>query len=329
MQLPKWKKKLKFLLSSIERFANTSKTVALSTGLLTLAPGQTGAQVKVPVAELTLPKTEISKYSSKFLLKSSTTSKFSAQFAQHRSHSSHSSHRSHSSHSSHFSSSSPSHYSSSGTTAPPPPKAPTAPKPELRTINFGEYVVNNRHNRTKWSRGTRTNSSSVLDEHVEVHAQGTQLTVTPRASVPGSHYNGYVTDGHWDLTSGQAVVEVVQAASQASTIFALVVDDNNWYRFVAENGTLYFESKVSGVLSSAKIAYSPSDHRFWRFRHDASNNLMLWETSSNEAKWTVRHAITPQIPITALYVELNAGTNKIVSTPGSATFDNFRIVLDH
>jgi hypothetical protein len=169
-----------------------------------------------------------------------------------------------------------------------------------------------------------------MDEQVEVFTESGQLTITPRSGFPGRSYNGYVTESPWNLTAGQASVEVVQAASsEATTSFALVIDSNNWYRFSVEGGKLFFESMIGGSLSSAHIQYNPSEHRFWRFRHDQTNNLMLWETSSKAATWNVRHAVTPQIPMTALYVELNAGTNQVVSTPGSAVFDNFQIILKH
>jgi hypothetical protein len=53
---------------------------------------------------------------------------------------------------------------------------------------------------------------------------------------------------------------------------------------------------------------------------------MFWETSSDGKQWTVKHAATAQIPVTGLYVELNAGTHQPVAGPGTAVFDNFRIV---
>lgn len=179
----------------------------------------------------------------------------------------------------------------------------------------------------KWRSGIRLYDSYTLDEQVEMLNEGGQIKITPRPNVPGRNFNGFVSESPWNLSDGVASVEVTQAAEKAITSFALVIDNNNWYRFSVQEGKLFFESMLSGVLSSANIPYNRADHRFWRFRHDPTNNLMIWETSSRAATWNVRHAVTPQVPITALYVELNAGTSEMVSAPGSAIFDNFQVII--
>jgi hypothetical protein len=162
---------------------------------------------------------------------------------------------------------------------------------------------------------------------VSVSRRSGRLEITPRSGISGLHYNGYVSSSTFDLTGKQASVEVVQAAaSTANTVFALVSDGDNWFRFVAENGTLYFQSNISGVKASANTSYNAFQHRFWRFRHDSASKLMFWETISDGKQWTVKHAATAQIPVTGLYVELNAGTYQPVAGPGTAVFDNFRIV---
>jgi hypothetical protein len=128
------------------------------------------------------------------------------------------------------------------------------------------------------------------------------------------------------MTGSSASVEVAQVATaSADTIFSLVKDTNNWFRFVAQGSTLFFQSKVGGVKSSATVPYSSVQHRFWRFRHDSTNNLIIWETSSDRRAWHVQHASTAEFDIDAVYVELNAGTYKAVSSPGVAVFDNFQL----
>lgn len=346
MEFPKWKKTLSGLLGSAGRVFDKTKLIVLSTGLLSFVTGQAATQPDAASQQLVIPNTEIKRYSSKFLLKAPVASNFAARWAQHRSHSSHSSHRSHSSHSSHYSSSAPSHashYSSSGPTAPPArtnPPARTTPRasetprrtaPKLgATITFGDYVVNSKRIIAKWRQGLRSFDSIAIDETVEAIKDNSRLKITPHPRTPGQRFYGYVSETPLNLTEGIASVEVVQVTSaEAVTSFALVIDERNWYGFSVEGGKLLFESEVGGILSSAKLDYDFPSHRFWRFRHDATNNLIFWETSSNSATWNVRHAVTPQIPITALYVELNAGTSQIVNSPGAAIFDNFQVVLKH
>jgi hypothetical protein len=165
-----------------------------------------------------------------------------------------------------------------------------------------------------------------VDELVGVSQKNGYLGITPRAGVSGRHYNGYVSAATWDVTDARASVEIVQTpASKASMTFALATDSDNWYGFVLENGTLYFQSKVNGVKSPKSIPYNASQHRFWRFRHNGSVGLLLWETSSDGLTWVVRDAETPQIPLTNVYVTLSAGSYQIISQPGTAAFDNFQL----
>jgi PKD repeat protein len=122
-------------------------------------------------------------------------------------------------------------------------------------------------------------------------------------------------------------VEVVQATlNSANTVFALGTDSNNWYRFVIEDGQLYFQQKINGVKSSASIAYDGLQQRHWRLRHDQGSDQIVFETSGDGTVWTARRSVARQLAITALRVELDAGTWGAVTTAGKAIFDNFILV---
>lgn len=331
MDSPKWKKTLKHLLVSVGRVAGISKNVALGASLLTLwSAHPSAASPRVPVNEVavtSIPTTEIKKYSAKYLLKSAASSRFVTRLVQrHRSHSSHSSHSSHAS-----------HYSSSGGTAPsrtpPSSSAPTTPSPAPRTESrvtpafgfrddFGGIVRIS----SRWSVGAPTNEGASIDPLVGVSQKNGRLEIAPLAGVNGKHYNGYFSTSTWNLTDAQATVEIVQApATKASMTFALAMDSDNWYGFVIENGTLYFQSKVKGVKSPKSTPYNASQHRFWRLRHDPATRLLLWETSPDKDTWTIRNAESPQVPLTNLYVTLSAGSYRAVSQPGTAAFANFQL----
>jgi hypothetical protein len=87
------------------------------------------------------------------------------------------------------------------------------------------------------------------------------------------------------------------------------------------------QSKVGGGKNSTDVPYSPSQQRFWRLRHEAADNQLLWETSPDGEKWAVQRRLTPQIPLTGVFVYLGAGTYLSESNPGTAVFDNLRFVV--
>jgi hypothetical protein len=163
------------------------------------------------------------------------------------------------------------------------------------------------------------------DTQVTVFERNRRLEITPLPNMKGRHFNGYMSAGEWDLTGASAGVEVVQAAEAADTVFAIGVDSDNWYGFVAEEGTLYLQSKVKGVKSPKSVPYSATRHRFWRFRLDSANNTVTWETSPDGSSWEAQRKETLQMDITAVHVTLSAGTYKETKSPGTAVFDNFRL----
>jgi outer membrane biosynthesis protein TonB len=104
-------------------------------------------------------------------------------------------------------------------------------------------------------------------------------------------------------------------------MFALTLDVNNWYRFAIENGSLLFQTTLAGVKTSVTVPYS-SQNSWWRLRHASSTNTIYWETSPDGLNWTVQRSIAAQFAITALSVELQAGTWEQETSPGTAIFAN-------
>jgi hypothetical protein len=359
MEFPKLKKRIRGLISAAGRAVGAAKTLALSAGLITAASGTAAAaQPKVPAdPRLTVSKSDISKYSTKFLLRAAGGT-FSRLFAQHRSHSSHSSHRSHSSHysggghashASHYSSSSPtpsapshaSHYSSVGPSSPPARSTPspsvvtppaTNAEPAARTakstVVMSDYFNDESTATEKWELGALTAGPSFTDEEISVSEEGGRLQISPRAGITGRSYYGYVSKSAWDMTACHARVEVAQVTGgSADTIFAIGSDSNNWFGFVVEGGKLYLQNKAAGRKNSRDITFSLTRHRFLRLRHEAAENKILWEGSGDGQKWETLRSLTPQIPLASLRVYLGAGTYQNETNPGTAAFDNFRLVV--
>src|ERR1051325_10591751 len=286
---------------------------------------------------------------------SSHSSHYSSTGSGHDSHSSHVSHYSSSSpsplpsHSSHYSGSAPpirttpslpshsSHYSGSNPptrTNPSSSESTMLPNTSLpgetgtSTVVLSDYFDDAVRAVIKWKLGCLTAGPNFTDKDVTVVERNASLEITPRAGVSTRSYNGYITQLARDFTASHARVDVFQTAEgSADTIFAIGIDNNNWYGFVVENGKLYLQSKINGRKNSATLRYDPTDHRCWRLRHEATLNQILWETSPDGTNWTILRRATPEISLDNIYVSLAAGTYTPEVEPGLAAFDNFKFVI--
>jgi uncharacterized protein (TIGR03437 family) len=213
------------------------------------------------------------------------------------------------------------------TPTPSPTPTPTpvpAPVPAAGGY-FSDDFNDNARDVSKWQANSLNEGANSFDSQMEVIEQNGVLTITPRINVQGMHYAGFVSASTWNLTGAHASVEVVQASTSADTELALVLDSNNFYRIVQEEGQIYFQDKVNGVKSGSSIAYNPTQHRFWRIRHDPDAKTIVFETSSNGASWAANRTVQPGFALTALRVELASGTYSSVGTPSSSVFDNFKL----
>ncbi|MFL6208692.1 MAG: carboxypeptidase regulatory-like domain-containing protein [Pyrinomonadaceae bacterium] len=227
------------------------------------------------------------------------------------------------------------------------PTATPTPTPPL-SDNFNTPV----RDPEKWNLGTVSQDPAAVDPLIPVVQRAGHLEITPRPNVGGEHYNGYVSVRPFDLSGGTAGVEAVQTTtSNAETIFGLGSDSQNNYRFVVtsvgnasasvkaqlarsgyhwiltETGALVlvFQVRVGGVVTQEVIPYDPTAHRFWRVRHDAPVNAILFETSPDNSAFTERYRKVLDKSVSALAVELTAGTATPTAGGGTAIFDNLNI----
>ena len=107
----------------------------------------------------------------------------------------------------------------------------------------------------------------------------------------------------------------------------LVLDGANWYGITQENGNLFFQALVDGVMSETFIPYVNATHRWWRIRHESTPNQIVYETSTDGSSWTERRRIASTVAVTTLSLEVSAGTYSSVTTPGFAIFDNVTLSL--
>jgi hypothetical protein len=119
--------------------------------------------------------------------------------------------------------------------------------------------------------------------------------------------------------------------TSANAMFTLALDSLNHYRIFSEAGALKFEKKVSNsktVLGS--VTYSATSHAFWRIRHCAAGDQILFETAPGNGgvpgTWTLHHSVGRELTITSVKMELKAGTwQSEANAPGTVVFDNFRL----
>jgi len=196
----------------------------------------------------------------------------------------------------------------------------------ISTAVFRDDFNDGTRDTAKWNVGILSRTASNFDPLMPVTEQAGTLNISPRANQTGSFYSGYVTAAVWDLTSSSVSVEVVQkAAGNSATIFSAGIDKDNWYSLRGKANTLYLESRRLGVTTSVSIAYNATTMRFWRLRHDAGTDSIVFETSPDRIVWTQRQSVARQIAITAVRIELIAGTGEAIAAPGSALFDNLEL----
>ena len=229
------------------------------------------------------------------------------------------------------------------------PAATPTPTPPLQD-DFGGA----QRDPDKWNLGTLTQPAAAFDQGVVVSQQGGQLSITPRDGAPGASFNGYVSIKSFDFTGGQLSVEVPKAAGggSAETAFALGSDALNNYRFAvmtlgaapesvraqiakhmggwdkldAAMLVLVFQVKINGVVTQQAIPYDPVSLKFWRFRHDAPQRSVLFETSADNAAYVERFRKLLEKEVSGLGVELTAGTTAAAAGTSNAVFDNLSLV---
>jgi len=234
--------------------------------------------------------------------------------------------------------------------------APTANPSPTPAPPISDDFGGNVRDPNKFNEGTLTQPPGSTDPLVTVVQQDGKLVITPRTNITDASFNGYVTVRAVDFTGATAMVQVDETADGgAQTIFSIGSNDQNFFRFVAQDPEanldaaaqsravgrldvrplttslrqLVFQARQGGVLTAMPIPYDPVAMKFWRFRHDtsAAPALMHFETSPTglEGTYTIRFTRIVPGEIGALATELVAGTAGAVQTPGRAVFDNLLV----
>jgi acid phosphatase len=178
--------------------------------------------------------------------------------------------------------------------------------------------------------------SGFTDSTVETQ-ETTALSIGPlKQNDDGSHYNGIRSTGAHNLTGGYVYVQLVQGPATntaGDAFFTIGLNVDNCYRMYVEGGSLNLQSKIGGAKQNLlTIAYNPTNHAFWRIRHNSTTGQVVFEVAPANGDvpgtWTQLHAQawnTTAVPLGSILFELKAGTWKVeTNNPGTVVFDNFK-----
>jgi hypothetical protein len=170
---------------------------------------------------------------------------------------------------------------------------------------------------------------SEVNQHLEIGPLFRQIG--------SSHYRGLASHLHYNFSGAYAYVAVVQAPGTATTadaMFTLGIDVNNYYRIYEEAGTLFIQKRFGGgsKVTMWSAAYDPTLHRYWRIKHEAATNSVVFETAADNGgtpgAWVERWREawgTAFIPLGNVLFEIKGGTWQSESgTPGKVIFDDFK-----
>lgn len=202
-------------------------------------------------------------------------------------------------------------------------------------ILLADDFNDNSLNAAKWN-ATKL-FSGFTDPGLPVAEVNQRLEIGPLlAGAGGSHYAGIRSAITYDFTNAYCYVEVVQAPGSSTGADAMLTigrDVNGYYRIFVEGSSLVFQKRIDGSkFTLLNVAYSPSNHRYWRIRHESATGKVLFETAPDAGgapgAWTMRYNEAwnaAAVPLNAMLFELKAGTWQAESSaPGKVVFDNFR-----
>lgn len=170
---------------------------------------------------------------------------------------------------------------------------------------------------TKWAQATAGGATMTFD--------ATGATVTYPSSSTASTAGSVSAIANYDLTGSYAYVQVLavpSSSTNADAEMALLLDSNNWLRWVYEGGTLYAQYMVAGTRNNATtFSYSSATHKFWRIRE--SGGTTYWDTSPDGSTWTNQASMANPISVKSLNVVIDGSCYEAETNPGTYKWNDF------
>jgi hypothetical protein len=203
------------------------------------------------------------------------------------------------------------------------------------SFNYGytEDFGNSSRNASLWNLGVTTVDAASIDSTISVSQQNGQLSITPKPSATGLHYNGYTTAQASDFTGGTTSIQLIQPASdyRAPSVLSVGIDASNYCRIdVTHNGATDNRVHMSyrtngGTETVTEVANLPSAPAYLRIRHLTTDDTIVWETSSDGTNWTTRRQAARGFSLSAVHVDLYSGTAQYIDPSTATIFDNFQL----
>jgi hypothetical protein len=193
-------------------------------------------------------------------------------------------------------------------------------------VLLNDHFNDNSTDQSLWNIGTL--QSGIMDTGLQVNETDDRLEILPRSSFDGLAYNGYVSSAGYDLTGRQVSVSVASGPLNAGEemVFSAGPDSENLYQFSIQGDALYAVERMNGASSSYYLgAFDVSANQYLRIRHDTSTGAIYWESSRDRVLWRTNRSSMPQFALTAVKVELVAGTFGSVASPAVLAFDDLRL----
>ena len=155
---------------------------------------------------------------------------------------------------------------------------------------------------------------------------GGQAVITLPSGQAGSSDGSFTTNRYYNLLKDSVSVEVTSPGNTATTaqaVFSVIGVNSDYLGISQRQGKISFDQWIGGTyLLRKSTTYSPTNHRYWRFREDGVNTY--WETSSNGATWvTQTQAATSSLfPLNLVTLELDGNTQGGEVSPGPVQFAN-------
>jgi len=206
--------------------------------------------------------------------------------------------------------------------------------PSTETVLLADGFSTTNVDTTKWVVGNLF--SGFTNTAISINQNGQALNIGPlENAASGSNYNGIRSSAQYNFNGAYAYVQAVQVLSgstEADMMFTLGNDVNNYYRIYYEAGNLIVQKRINNTkITMLTSAYNPTSQAFWRIRHDATSNSVVFETAPNSGGapgvWTTFYTEpwNASVNLANIQFELKAGTwQSEGSAPGTAVFDNFR-----
>jgi hypothetical protein len=165
--------------------------------------------------------------------------------------------------------------------------------------------------------------TNLSDSQTTAVVGGGVLTMTPRADAVPIRY-AIVRSAAADMAEKRVFAELptmVDTATAAIGYLILRFDFDDFYFLRQSQGVLNFGTNTAGAeLVVNATNYDPSAHRWWQLR--MTGGRIYADVSSDGSSWVNLDSVDTNVIGATLSVELGAGTESAVASPGTMEVDN-------